>query len=211
MNAAQFIWQRGAKRVFDALFSSAALILLAPALLILAALTQAAGRGPVFFSQDRIGRHGRPFRLRKFRTMPAGRTPDPLELVPLEHPELNPAGRFMRRFKLDELPQLFNVLLGDMAIVGPRPTLPDQVERYDPFQRRRLEVRPGLTGLAQVNGNAAIPWPERIRYDVAYVDRCGPALDLVILARTVAVIVAGEARFARPFDRSPYASMSESP
>ena len=94
------------------------------------------------------------------------RTPDPKELVPLSHPEITPVGRLVRRLKIDELPQLVNVLKGEMSLVGPRPTLPDQVAAYDDFRRQRLLVRPGITGLAQVNSNASVPWDERILFDV---------------------------------------------
>jgi lipopolysaccharide/colanic/teichoic acid biosynthesis glycosyltransferase len=117
-------------------------------------------------------------------------------------------GRFLRRTKIDETPQLFNVLRGDMSLIGPRPTIMDQVVRYDAFERRRLELRPGLTGLAQVNSNATMSWPERIKYDVYYVDHVGPLLDGWILAKTVAVLLLGEQRFSRPFEESPYGQPS---
>jgi lipopolysaccharide/colanic/teichoic acid biosynthesis glycosyltransferase len=103
------------------------------------------------------------------------------------------------------MPQLFNVLRGDMSLVGPRPTIMEQVAAYNDFQRRRLEVRPGITGLAQVNGNAAMSWDERIKYDVYYVDHCGPLMDLMILGKTLLIVALGEDRFARPFEQSPYA------
>ena len=117
--------------------------------------------------------------------MRGGRTPDPKELVPLDHPEITSAGRLLRRLKIDELPQLINVLKGEMSLVGPRPTLPDQVAAYDDFRRQRLLARPGITGLAQVNGNATVPWDERILSDIAYVRLCSFTMDLGILLRTV--------------------------
>ena len=113
------------------------------------------------------------------------------------------------RYLIDELPQLFNVLIGDMSLIGPRPTIMDQIERYNDFQRRRLEVRPGCTGLAQVNGGTALTWDERIDYDVYYVDHLSAVFDLMILAKTLPVIVLGEPRFARTFDESPYARRSK--
>ena len=152
------------------------------------------------------GRNGREFRPFKLRTMTAGRTPDPNELVPLDHPGITRVGRLLRRFKIDELPQILNVVNGDMALLGPRPTLPEQTREYDDFKRRRLLVRPGLTGLAQVNGNASISWDERIKYDVYYVRQHGLTMDLGILAKTCLVILFGEERYARPFEQSPYAA-----
>ena len=138
--------------------------------------------------------------------MRGDRKPDPRELVPLDHPEITTIGRFIRRTKIDELPQLMNVLKGEMAIIGPRPTLPDQVAAYDDFKRQRLLVRPGCTGLAQVNGATAISWDERIKYDVYYAYHCSLWLDLHILLKTTVVILRGDAAFARPFDQSPYAN-----
>ena len=111
----------------------------------------------------------------------------------------------LRRLKIDELPQIINVVKGDMSLIGPRPTLPDQTRAYNDFQRQRLLVRPGLTGLAQVNGNAAVSWEERIKYDVHYVRHHGFRMDVGILLKTVLVLVRGEALMARPFEESPYA------
>ena len=130
---------------------------------------------------------------------------DPNEIVPLSHSGITTVGRILRRTKIDELPQLFSILRGDMALVGPRPTIMEQIREYDAFRRRRLEVRPGIAGLAQVNGNIALPWDERIRYDVYYVDHMSFGLDLLILFKGVLIIVLGEDFFARPFDQSPYA------
>ncbi len=199
------LWARGGKRAFDALGAVVLLIALSPVLLLAGCLVKLSGRGPLFFVQKRAGRNGRPFRLVKFRTMRGDRTPDPKELVPLDHPDITSVGRVLRRFKVDELPQLINVLVGDMSLVGPRPTLLDQVARYDEFRRRRLLVRPGITGLAQVYGNPLVSWDERILFDVAYVRRCGPLLDLSILLRSVIVVLLGERRMTRPFDRTRYA------
>ncbi len=127
-------------------------------------------RGPVFFRQERIGMGGRPFMVWKFRTMAHGDNP----IFP-DATRITSAGALLRRFSLDELPQLINVATGEMSIVGPRPTLAYQVERYDDHQRRRLAVRPGLTGLAQVSGRNSLPWAERIDYDVTYVETQSPA------------------------------------
>jgi undecaprenyl phosphate N,N'-diacetylbacillosamine 1-phosphate transferase len=193
------------RRGFDLLTATLLLLLLSPLLILAAILIRLTGSGPVLFSQDRCGRDGRLFRVCKFRTMRAGRAADPEELVPLDHPEITPIGRLLRRAKIDELPQLWNVVRGDMALIGPRPTLPQQVARYTDFQRQRLLLRPGVTGLAQVNGNAAISWEERIKYDVYYVHHASLWLDVKILLLTIRTVVQGETRYARPFGRSPYA------
>jgi len=137
--------------------------------------------------------------------MRAGRRPDPLEVITPDHPDGTPVGRLLRRLKLDEAPQLLNVLSGSMSLVGPRPTLPEQVARYDEFRRRRLLVRPGMTGLAQVNGNTTMSWDERILYDVAYVRCCSFRTDAAVLFRTITVLILGESRTNRPFRSTPYA------
>jgi lipopolysaccharide/colanic/teichoic acid biosynthesis glycosyltransferase len=193
------------KRVVDVVKGTIILLILSPVLLLAALAIRLSGPGPILFSQTRGGWKGRPFRLYKFRTMRAGRTPDPKELVPLDHPEITRLGRFLRRTKIDELPQIFNVLRGDMSLIGPRPTLLDQIEAYDEFQRKRLEVRPGCTGLAQLHGGASIAWKERIRYDVYYVARCNLLLDLKVVLLTPWHILVGEGRTARPFAESRYA------
>lgn len=187
------------KRSSDVVAAGLVLLTLSPMLLLAAIAIKLTSRGPLLFTQQRAGRGGQLFRIYKFRTMRGGRTPDPNEMVPLDHPEITAVGRLLRRLKIDELPQLLNVMLGDMSLIGPRPTLPDQVEQYDGFQRRRLDVRPGCTGLAQVNGNAALTWPDRIEWDVYYVDHVSLWLDAKVLLKTVAVIVAGEQRFLRRF------------
>jgi len=205
------LWSRGPKRLFDAAAALILLLVLSPLLVLIAALVKLTSRGPVFFAQDRAGQDGRIFRLVKFRTMRGDRTPDPKELVPLHHPDITPAGLVLRRLKLDELPQLFNVLKGDMSLVGPRPTLPDQAAAYDAFRRQRLRVRPGITGLAQVYGNSLMPWDERILYDIAYVRRGGFLLDAWILLRTLVVVVLGERRMTRRFTDSPFARYVDPP
>ena len=142
--------------------------------------------GPVLFRQERVGMGGEPFEMLKFRSMREGVNP----IFP-DADRITPVGRLLRRTSLDELPNLLNVAKGEMSVVGPRPTLAYQVERYDDRQRNRLAVRPGLTGLAQVNGRNELTWPERIELDLEYVDRQSPALDLRILAATVGVLLTG--------------------
>jgi len=204
------IWLRTLKRPFDLVAAMLLLVVLLPVFLLVAILVKLTSPGPVFFTQDRAGKDGRIFRLVKFRTMRGDRKPDPKELVPLQHPDITGLGYALRRFKIDELPQLFNVVKGEMSLVGPRPTLPDQVAAYDDFRRQRLLVRPGITGLAQVYGNSLMPWDERILYDIAYVRRCGFLLDMSILLRTFVVVVLGERRMTRPFAQSPFARLTQS-
>ncbi len=193
------------KRAIDILVSLVLIVLLSPILLAAMLAVKLSSPGPILFCQPRGGRFGRPFMSMKFRTMRADHVHDIHEIVPLDHANITAVGRFLRRFKIDELPQLFSVLKGDMSLVGPRPTIMEQVEAYNDFQRRRLEVRPGITGLAQVNGNATMSWDERIKYDVYYVDHYSLLMDLMILGKTLLVIAFGEERFSRPFEQSPYA------
>jgi lipopolysaccharide/colanic/teichoic acid biosynthesis glycosyltransferase len=179
-------------RIFDIAVATAALIVLSPVLLIAAIAIRLSGRGPVIYRQRRVGLHGREFELLKLRTMVAGSDPVGVgTVVTRDDPRVTRAGRLLRRTSLDELPNLANVLRGEMAIVGPRPTIPAQVRDYTPRQHRRHEVRPGLTGLAQVQGRAGIPWEARIEWDVEYVERRSPALDLKILAQTAALLLTG--------------------
>jgi lipopolysaccharide/colanic/teichoic acid biosynthesis glycosyltransferase len=199
------LWAHGPKRVVDAIVALVLLVVLSPFLLLTALVVKLSDFGPVFFVQARAGKNSQVFVLLKFRTMRAERIPDPKELVPLDHSDVTRLGRVLRRLKIDELPQLWNIFRGEMSLVGPRPTLPDQADAYDDFRRQRLLVRPGLTGLAQVNGNTSVPWDERILYDIAYVRRSSFTLDAAILLRTAIVLVLGEQRSTRPFNETPYA------
>jgi lipopolysaccharide/colanic/teichoic acid biosynthesis glycosyltransferase len=179
-----------AKRALDVGVATSVGILAAPVLAAIAVAVKVEGGGPVLFRQERIGRGGRPFEILKFRTL-AGRPPvEPADyLLSASDPRITHVGAFLRRWSLDELPQVWNVLAGDMSIVGPRPTLRYQVEEYDERQRRRLEVLPGVTGWAQVSGRNELSWPERIELDVWYVDHRSFSLDLCILAATVKTLV----------------------
>lgn len=154
---------------------------------VCAAAVKLTSRGPVFFRQQRIGRGGQPFEVVKFRSMVVGDNP----LVP-DASRITTVGRWLRRLSLDELPQLLNVAAGDMSIVGPRPTLAYQVERYDDHQRQRLCVRPGLTGLAQVRGRNALSWSQRIDFDVQYVATRSLWLDLRIIVATPWQLLSGD-------------------
>src|SRR6478735_90288 len=179
-------------RAADILIASLALIVLSPLLLIAAVAIRLGSRGPVLYRQRRVGKDGREFEMLKLRTMVQGSDPVGVgTVVTREDPRVTAAGRFLRRTSLDEVPNLINVLRGEMAIVGPRPTIPAQVDDYTPRQRRRHEVLPGITGWAQVQGRAGIPWEERIELDVWYVDHRGAVLDARILAKTVWLVLTG--------------------
>ncbi len=179
-------------RAFDILIASLALVVLSPLLLIAAIAIKLGSRGPVVYRQLRIGKDGREFEMLKLRTMVQGSDPVGIGTVVVrDDPRVTAVGRLLRRTSLDEIPNLVNVLRGEMAIVGPRPTISAQVKDYTPRQKRRHEVRPGITGWAQVQGRAGIPWEERIDLDLEYVDRRGPALDLRILAKTTWLLVTG--------------------
>lgn len=185
-----------AKRAFDLAVAIPATIVLAPVMAGIAAWVRIDSPGPAIFRQRRAGAFGRPFTCLKFRSMVDGAEGKGAGLKVTEDDDrITRAGRILRRLSLDELPQLINVIRGDMSIVGPRPTVPAQIEHYDAVQRRRLLARPGLTGLAQVRGRAAIPWSERIAIDVEYVDNWSFALDLRIIAETVRVVLRGEGQY----------------
>jgi len=180
-------YTRFGKRAFDLLVGTTALVALSPVLLATAAVVRVGLGGPVLFRQLRPGLRGRPFRLVKFRTMSDARDANG-NLLP-DAQRLGRLGRFLRASSLDELPELFNVVRGEMSLVGPRPLLPQYLARYDARQARRHDVRPGLTGWAQVNGRNALDWPARLELDVQYVEQVSLALDLRILAKTVLAVV----------------------
>jgi sugar transferase EpsL len=178
------------KRVIDVLGASAALVVLSPLLAVVAVLVRVRMGPPVLFRQLRPGREGRPFELTKFRTMTDRRGPDGALLPDAQR--LTALGRFLRRTSIDELPELVNVVRGDMSLVGPRPLLMEYLPRYSPEQARRHEVRPGITGWTQVNGRNALTWEEKFALDVWYVDHRSTRLDLEILGRTVSQVLGGE-------------------
>jgi len=178
------------KRPCDAVVSLAGLALLSPLLFVVSAVVLVTSGRPVFFLQERIGLRGRAFHIIKFRTMTRDAEQQTKgQWITAGNPYVTPIGRFLRKTSLDELPELVNVLKGDMSLVGPRPTLPEQVAAYDDFQRRRLEVRPGITGWAQVNGRNSISWMARIKLDVWYIDHWTPWLDVRILFMTIGQVL----------------------
>jgi lipopolysaccharide/colanic/teichoic acid biosynthesis glycosyltransferase len=179
-------------RALDVAGASLGLVLASPFLAASALAIKLTDRGPVLYKQRRVGKDGTEFKLLKLRTMVVGaETQGAGWAVNKGDPRITRAGRLLRRLSLDELPQLWNVVRGDMSLIGPRPTLRYQVEKYDERQRRRLEVKPGITGWAQIHGRAALPWEERIELDVWYVEHRTPWLDAKILARTPLALFGG--------------------
>ena len=181
------------KRALDVSVALATLLILSPLLLVTALLILLEDGRPVFFRQNRAGLGGKPFSIFKFRSMRVNDAPvATMGAVTGSHPLVTRVGRTIRRTKIDELPQLLNVVKGDLSLVGPRPTLLEQVAEYDAFERRRLSLKPGVTGWAQVSGGIYLPWEERIALDVWYIDYWSLRLDLEVLLRTVGVILVGE-------------------
>jgi lipopolysaccharide/colanic/teichoic acid biosynthesis glycosyltransferase len=179
-------------RLIDLTLGTLALVLCSPLLAAAAIAIRLDSRGPALYRHRRVGIHGEPFDLYKLRTMVLGAESTGTGVYALpDDPRITRVGGFLRRFSLDELPNLINVVRGDMSLVGPRPTVQEQVDRYTELQRRRLEVKPGLTGWAQLHGRQSLPWPERIELDVWYVDNRTLRLDLRILARTVRLLLTG--------------------
>jgi len=198
---------RFAKSAFDRAFAITGLVVLSPLLLTIALLVRLTSPGPALFRQTRVGRDGREFRMLKFRTMIVGAQEQIEDLRPLvpdpghvlfklpDDPRLTRIGRWLRRHSLDELPQLWNVLVGDMSVVGPRPPLPEEVARYEDHAHRRLVVKPGLTGLWQVSGRADLSWDDAVRLDLYYVENWSWVLDALILARTVPAVLKGRGAY----------------
>jgi exopolysaccharide biosynthesis polyprenyl glycosylphosphotransferase len=195
-------WELLVKRLFDFTASGLGIIVLSPLFLVMAFLIKVTSKGPVFFKQNRLGLAGRRFTLYKFRTMRQG-AHDVLsgvaDLNVMTTPEfkvkktawITPVGRFMRKFSIDELPQLINVFVGHMSVVGPRPTVPDEVEKYKDWQRRRFSMKPGITCLWQVNGRNNIAFEEWMKLDLEYLDNWSLWLDAKILLKTVPVVLFG--------------------
>jgi lipopolysaccharide/colanic/teichoic acid biosynthesis glycosyltransferase len=181
------------RRTIDILASLAGLFGTAPLIALAALAIRLESPGPVIYRQRRIGLDGRPFDVLKLRTMVDGAERIGAGLA-LDRGDarITRVGAVLRRWSLDELPNLLNVLRGEMSLIGPRPTLPHQVEAYDERQRGRLTIRPGITGWAQVNGRTSLPWAERIELDLHYIEHRSLALDLEILKRTIAVLLGGE-------------------
>ncbi len=199
-------WQRIAKRIIDITFSTLLIIILSPLLLTLAIAIKLTSKGPVFFLQERIGRNGRKFRMLKFRSMykdAEERLKEYLDKNEAEgpifkmkdDPRITSVGRILRRLSLDELPQLFNVLKGEMSLVGPRPPLEREVEKYKRWQLQRIDVTPGMTGLWQVSGRSDLPFEKMVELDIYYIEHWTIWLDLLILLKTIPAVVSGKGAY----------------
>ncbi|WP_192378536.1 sugar transferase [Rhodococcus rhodochrous] len=182
-NSPKTFYQRRGKRIFDACASAALLVLTAPIHALCVLAVKVDSPGPVYFHQTRVGRHGQEFRLHKLRTMLVG-TEELMKNYPTSD-RITRSGKMLRRLSLDEIPQLWNIFRGEMSFVGPRPTIPDQAVRYTDFQRRRLNVTPGLTGLAQIRYRNNATWSVRIKSDVEYTEKIRFLTDLGLILRTV--------------------------
>lgn len=190
------------KRIFDFILSLIMLIFLSPFLIIVAILIKVESNGSIFFRQDRPGKDKKIIRIYKFRTMVIGAEKQQkvgVEVIGSDN-RITPFGKILRRFKIDELAQLINILQGDMSIVGPRPTLPEYIEQYEEWELKRFDVRPGLTGLAQINGNIYLDRQEKSSYDVMYVNNISFVNDLRIMLKTVLIVFLGEERFINKKD-----------
>jgi lipopolysaccharide/colanic/teichoic acid biosynthesis glycosyltransferase len=194
------------KRVLDITGALVGIVLTCPVLVVAGLLILIEDGGPLLFRQTRIGKNGRPFCILKIRTMKVGAEKQLDQVLPLNilkgpaykipnDPRITRVGRFLRRWSLDEMPQFFNVLHGEMSLVGPRPEQPWVVDKYSDEQRRRLAVKPGLTGLMQINGRGLLEDDERFRLDMAYVENCSVLNDLGILFKTIPVILSGKGAF----------------
>jgi undecaprenyl phosphate N,N'-diacetylbacillosamine 1-phosphate transferase len=188
------------KRLVDILGSGLGLIILLPLFLLITILIKLTMPGPIFFKQERVGKNVGVFYILKFRTMKVDREAETSLDFSKDKERITFIGKVLRRTKVDELPQLINVLLGDMSLVGPRPTVMKQVKKYTKYQMKRLNMRPGMTGLAQVNGNISLPWEQRIEYDIEYIKKFSIFLDIKILFKTIAIVLFGEEHFKKEKD-----------
>lgn len=184
------MYARFGKRILDLLLSSAALVLLSPLILVVALLVRMKLGRPIFFRQERPGLRGKPFNLVKFRTMTTDRDSSGA-LLP-DRRRLTPFGKFLRRMSIDELPEMVNVLRGEMSLIGPRPLLVKYMPYFDPSEMTRFQVLPGITGWAQIHGRNGATWDERLKMDVWYVENISFKLDLAILAATLRNVVLGK-------------------
>lgn len=185
------------KRIMDIVVALLMLLVTSPVMLVVALAVKLGSKGPVFFTQERVGKDRVLFDLYKFRTMRPDEEAEKSNDFSKDEERVTGIGNILRKTKLDELPQLINVLKGDMSLVGPRPTVKIQVDNYTDYQMQRLKVTPGMTGLVQVSGGKTLPWSERIDYDIYYIEHISFLLDLEILFKTLAVVVFGEERFKK--------------
>ena len=183
------------KRCFDILASGVCIFILLPFWLLIMVMMKIMMPGPIFFKQERVGKNFKPFKVLKFRTMKVDQEAEKNFSFEKDLDRITVLGKFLRRSKLDETPQLINIFKGNMSIVGPRPTVPQRVEEFNEGQELRLSISPGLTGLSQVNGNVLLSWPRRIEYDCQYVKEFSLWLDIKIIFKTIKVIVFGEEKY----------------
>lgn len=198
----KFNYKIAIKPVFDIMAGLAALLALTPFFFLVAVSIRLDSRGPIFYVQDRLGKNGKIFKLFKFRSMthrPDRKPGEAGELITNVNAEITRVGEIIRRLKIDELPQLINILKGDLSLVGPRPCLPELQKKFDENGRSRLLVKPGCTGLAQIHGNIHLPWPERWKYDAYYAENISFLSDIEIIAKTFRIIFVGEDKFSMSF------------
>jgi lipopolysaccharide/colanic/teichoic acid biosynthesis glycosyltransferase len=192
------------KRFFDLLISLPAIILLLPVFVVIAIAIKLTSKGPVIFKQERTSRNGTPFIFYKFRSMKFGVEPFDQSPQSPKDPRLTKVGRFLREYSLDELPQLFNILKGNMSIVGPRPLFLWQMEKWNARQRKRLLVKPGLTGLAQISGRGEVSHEEKLELDVKYVETANLSLDLKIILATIAMVFRRKSIYEKRYSQTEY-------
>lgn len=197
------------KRIFDIAVSLSAIIFLAPVLVIIAVAIVLTGKKPVIFKQERAGKDGSPFVFYKFRTMKVDVDPFGPSPKAGDDPRLTRVGKFIREYSLDELPQLFNVLKGDMSIIGPRPLYVSQMAEWDERQKKRLLVKPGLTGLAQISGRGELTREEKLEFDVEYVETAGFWLDLKIILATIAQIFGRKNIYEKRYSKTEFTRREE--
>jgi lipopolysaccharide/colanic/teichoic acid biosynthesis glycosyltransferase len=200
------------KRAIDVIISLLGLILALPIIILVAISIKLSSKGPIFFCQDRLGKDAEIFKLYKFRTMVPNAVNIGAGLAVSENdPRITSIGTFLRKSSLDELPQLFNVLKGNISLVGPRPTIPQHLGYYGEFERRRLEMKPGMTGLAVINGRNRNPWSVRIKYDVEYVDKFNLWLDFKILYKSIWVVLLRKNTYYDHEDNRPAFDLKKQP
>lgn len=187
------MYRNNIKRLLDLIISGMCIIILFPFFLLICILIRLESKGSPIFIQKRVGQHGKEFKIFKFRTMLRYEDSFNPDGTPIEnYDRVTRVGNILRKTSIDELPQLLNIFLGDMSIVGPRPTLPYQVEKYAEHQLRRLDVKPGLTGLAQINGRNSITWEKKIQYDLEYIERLSITFDIKIILKTIFIVFKSE-------------------
>ena len=205
------IFYNAIKRITDIIGALLALIIFSPIMLIIAILIKLDSKGPAIFVQDRIGKDGKAFRFYKFRTMRTDTDPYGFSPKEFDDPRITRLGKFLRKYSLDELPQLFNVLKGDMSLVGPRPLLPWQYEKWTEYQRQRCNVKPGLTGWAQVKGRASLTHEDKIELDIWYVKNANFWLDIKIILMTLIKVLKTEDILEKQYSKSENENDAEIP